>query len=180
MTTPPPPPPPPPGGPAFGGPTGALTGRTYANWGYRVLAYIIDVIPLAILNGIGFLLGKPETMTTTTDSGVTITTTSGLGIWYWLFWALGIIYLFWNKAYREGTTTQSLGKSALGMHTVGMRSGQAIGFGVDHMDGRPPGVGTGRGGHEQGLSTGRKAAGLASTGFQDFLYFAPGSGTRYA
>ncbi|MFN8128023.1 MAG: RDD family protein [Candidatus Nanopelagicales bacterium] len=127
MTT---PPPPPPGGPAFGGPTGALTGRTYANWGYRVLAYIIDVIPLAILNGIGFLLGKPETMTTTTDSGVTITTTSGLGIWYWLFWALGIIYLFWNKAYREGTTTQSLGKSALGMHTVGMQSGQAIGFGT--------------------------------------------------
>jgi hypothetical protein len=107
-----------------------VAGATYANWGYRVLAYIIDAIPLALLNTIGFFLGRPETSTTTTDSGITITTTSGLGIWYWLFWALGILYWIWNKGYREGTTTQSLGKSALGMHTVGQQTGQPIGFGA--------------------------------------------------
>lgn len=111
-------------------PAGAPAGSNYANWGYRVLAYVIDVIPLAILNGIGFLLGKPETNTVETASGITVTTTSGLGIWYWLFWALGIIYFIWNKGYREGTTTQSLGKSALGMHTVGQQTGQPIGFGM--------------------------------------------------
>lgn len=117
-------------GPAADGPSGALAGRTYASWIYRVLAYVIDVIPLAILNGIGLLLGRPETQTVTTDSGVSITTTSGLGLMYWLFWGIGILYWIWNKGYREGTTTQSLGKSAMGMHTVGMQSGQALGFGT--------------------------------------------------
>lgn len=129
MTTPPPPPPPPPPSASMP-PAGAPAGANYANWGYRVLAYIIDVIPVAILNGIGYLLGAPETKTVQTDSGLTITTTSGLGLWYWVFWGLGIIYFVWNKAYREGTTTQSLGKSALGMHTVGQQTGQPLGFGM--------------------------------------------------
>jgi uncharacterized RDD family membrane protein YckC len=104
--------------------------RQYANWFMRVLAYIIDVLPIAILNGIGFLLASPETQTTTTESGITVTTTSGLGAVFWLFWAIGIVYFVWNKAYLEGTTTQSLGKRALGMHTVGQMSGQALGFGT--------------------------------------------------
>lgn len=129
MSAPPPPPPPPP--PGYSAPApGTGVGGNYANWGYRVLAYIIDVIPLALLNLIGFFLGRPETTTTQTAGGIEITTTSGLGIWYWLFWGLGIVYWVWNKGYREGTTTQSLGKSALGMHTVGQQTGQPIGFGM--------------------------------------------------
>ena len=40
------------------------------------------------------------------------------------------MYWFWNKGYREGTTTQSLGKSALNMHTVQLSNGQPLGFGV--------------------------------------------------
>jgi uncharacterized RDD family membrane protein YckC len=111
-------------------PAGSVASGTYANWGYRVLAYIIDIIPLAVLNSVGFFLGRPETATTTTESGITVTTTSGLGIWYWLFWALGIAYWIWNKAYREGTTTQSLGKSALNMRTVSQQTGQPLGFGM--------------------------------------------------
>jgi len=108
---------------------GQQTGQ-YANWFMRVIAYIIDILPVAILNGIGFLLAGPSTQTTTLESGASITTTTGLGALYWLFWAIGIVYFVWNKAYLEGTTTQSLGKRVLGMHTVGQMSGQALGFGT--------------------------------------------------
>lgn len=127
MSAPPPPPPPPGPGPL---PGASVTGGNYASWFQRVLAFIIDIIPLWILNGIGFLLGRPETVTTQTDSGVTITTTSGLSVWYWVFLLLGILYWFWNKGFREGSTTQSLGKSALGMHTVGQTTGQPLGAGM--------------------------------------------------
>src|SRR5690606_5150799 len=117
-TPPPPPPPPGPGVPAAA-PMGGAPSSTYANWHLRVRAYIIDVIPLAILTGIGWLLGAPETQTVTTGNGFSVTTTSGLGIWYWLFWGLGLLWWVYNKGYLEGTTTQSIGKKALGMHTVG-------------------------------------------------------------
>jgi uncharacterized RDD family membrane protein YckC len=124
MSAPPPPPPAPTPDP------GSAVRGTYANWFQRVLAYIIDVIPLFLLQGIGLLLGRPETVTTTTESGVSIMTTSGLGIWYWLFALIGIVYWFWNKGFREGTTTQSLGKSVMGMHTVGQNTGQPLGAGM--------------------------------------------------
>jgi len=122
-----PPPPPPMSGPT---PTAPAAGQHYANWGLRVLAYIIDIIPLTILNGIGYLLARPKTTTTQTDGGLTITTTTGLGIWFWVFWLIGILYFFWNKGIREGKTTQSLGKSALGMHTVSQVTGQPLGAGM--------------------------------------------------
>ncbi|HPJ20299.1 MAG TPA: RDD family protein, partial [Actinomycetota bacterium] len=79
---------------------GQQTGQ-YANWFMRVIAYIIDILPVAILNGIGFLLAGPSTQTTTLESGASITTTTGLGALYWLFWAIGIVYFVWNKAYLE-------------------------------------------------------------------------------
>lgn len=126
----PPPPPPPAGGMPTGAPMGSQTGRNYANWFMRVVAYIIDVLPIALLNGIGFLLAGPETTTTTTESGISITTTSGLGPMFWLFWALGIVWMVYNKGFLEGKTTQSIGKKALGMHTVGQLTGQPLGFGV--------------------------------------------------
>ncbi len=106
------------------------TRGNYANWFLRVIAYIIDVIPIAILNGIGWLLAAPTQETTTTAGGLTITTTSGLGVAFWLFWALGIVWFVYNKGYLEGTKTQSIGKKALGMHTVGQLTGQPLGFGT--------------------------------------------------
>ncbi|MCU0279249.1 MAG: RDD family protein [Candidatus Nanopelagicales bacterium] len=114
-----------PAGASTAGPTGK-----YASWFSRVLAYIIDVIPLALLNGIGYLVAAPSTKTVTTEAGIQITTTTGLGVGFWLFWALGIIYWIYNKGYREGTTTQSIGKKVMGMHTVGEHTGQPIGFGT--------------------------------------------------
>jgi hypothetical protein len=120
--TPPPPPPPP--------PDAMPAGPGYANWFLRVVAYIIDILPLAVLNGIGWLVGAPETKTITTEAGFSVTTTSGLGIGYWLFWGLGVVWLVYNKGYLEGTRTQSIGKKALGMHTVGQLDGQPLGFGT--------------------------------------------------
>ncbi len=101
----------------------------YVNWFGRVLAYIIDVIPMSLLIGIGYLVAAPSTKTVTTEAGIQITTTTGLGVWFWVFWALGIVYWIYNKAYREGTTTQSIGKKVLGMHTVHEMTGEPLGFG---------------------------------------------------
>lgn len=118
----------PPGGAMpTGAPLGSQAGGNYAGWFLRVVAYIIDVIPAAILSGIGYLLAGPQTETTTV-SGVEVTTTTGLGLVYWLFWGLGVLWIVYNKGYLEGTTTQSIGKKVLGMHTVGQMTGQPIGF----------------------------------------------------
>jgi uncharacterized RDD family membrane protein YckC len=113
-----------------GTPPGTQPGGSYANWFLRVVAYIVDVIPIAILNGIGWLLAAPKTETVTTEGGISITTTTGLGVWYWLFWLLGILWMVYNKGYLEGKTTQSIGKKALGMHTVDQLTGQPLGFGT--------------------------------------------------
>lgn len=112
-----------------GGPVGGQAGGNYANWFLRVVAYIIDVLPAGILSAIGFLLAAPKTETTTVG-GVSVTTTTGLGAVYWLFWGLGVIWIVYNKAYLEGTTTQSIGKKILGMHTIGQATGQPLGFGA--------------------------------------------------
>lgn len=128
---PPPPPPPPPSGPSpAGGPAGSPVSAEYAGWFSRVLAYIIDVLPVAVLNGIGWLLAGPTTTTVVGDNGVAITTTSGLGLLYWVMWGLGIAWFVYNKGYLEGTTGQSIGKKVLDMRTVGQMTGEPLGFGL--------------------------------------------------
>jgi uncharacterized RDD family membrane protein YckC len=51
-----------------------------------------------------------------------------------LVWVLGylatIVYVFWNVAYRQGTTGQSIGKQAQGIMLVKEETLQPIGFGM--------------------------------------------------
>jgi uncharacterized RDD family membrane protein YckC len=143
------PPPPPPGGgyqapqaaggyppPAAAGP--ALPKEAYTPWFTRVLAWIIDYIPVAILMGIGYglLIGTQETACITDTSEYDLgefcaTGASTLGqLSVAVCWLLSIAYIIWNYGYRQGTTGSSIGKSILKFKVVSEKTGQPIGFGL--------------------------------------------------
>lgn len=132
-------PPPPPGGSGFGGPV--VEGRSteaYTPWLTRVLAFIVDLIPVAILEGIGYglLLGTRETVCLTETSQFDIgefcaTGASTLGqLSFAVAWLLAVAYVIWNYGYRQGRTGSSIGKSILKFKVVGENTGQPIGFGM--------------------------------------------------
>lgn len=154
-----PPPPPPPGGyppppPAQGGayppppqagtgfafqaPATALPKEAYTSWFTRVLAWLIDAIPIFILQGIGFalLVGTQETACITDTSGYDLgefcaTGASALGqLSVGVASILVLAYVVWNYGYRQGTTGSSIGKSVLNFKVVSEKTGQPIGFGM--------------------------------------------------
>lgn len=141
-----PPPPPPQGGgypppqAGYGPPAGAAGERptdAYTPWLTRVLAYIIDYIPVFVLEGIGvgLLLGTRETACisdyTEYDLGEYCAEgASTLGQTSFVITALlALAYLVWNFGYKQGTTGSSIGKSVMKFQIVGENTGQPIGFG---------------------------------------------------
>ena len=146
---PPPPQPPAPGGgyqqplaggypppPAAAGPT--LPTESYTPWLTRVLAYLIDYVPYAIIVGIGYglLLGTRETACITDTSEYDLgefcaTGASTLGqVSVALAGIVAFAYVIWNLGYRQGTTGSSIGKSIMKFKIVGEKTGQPIGFGM--------------------------------------------------
>jgi hypothetical protein len=144
-----PPPPPPQGGayppppqgaagfPPQGGVAAGLPQDAYTPWGTRVVAWIIDVIPLLILEGIGWalLLGTRETvcLSDTSEYNVSDFCASGastLGQAALVITAiLSLIYWIWNLGYRQGTTGSSIGKGIMKFKIVNENTGQPVGFG---------------------------------------------------
>lgn len=151
MTVPPVPPPgsyppggypPPPGGyypPPGGYPPlpGALPKSAYTSWATRVAAYLIDLVPFAVLVGTGqaiqFATAANTCVTDTTDSGYSLNCTSQpstLGVAAaMVFGLLAIIFGIWNYGYRQGLTGSSIGKSIMKFTVVGEATGRPIGFG---------------------------------------------------
>jgi uncharacterized RDD family membrane protein YckC len=78
----------------------------YANWGQRAGAYLIDALPVAVLDGIGIRISFAV---------------------YALFGLIGLAYTIYNRWYLGGTTGQSLGKKALNLRLVSEQTGQPIG-----------------------------------------------------
>jgi uncharacterized RDD family membrane protein YckC len=119
-------------------PSGALPKEAYIPWLTRVLAWIIDFIPVAILEGIGYglLLGTRETACITDNSEYNLgefcaTGASTLGqVSFIITWLLSIAYLVWNYGYRQGTTGSSIGKSIMKFKVVSEKTWQPIGFGM--------------------------------------------------
>ncbi|HTY34837.1 RDD family protein [Mycobacterium sp.] len=136
----PPPPPssggyaPPPPGPAIR----ALPTESYTPWLTRVLAFLIDNIPAAILVGIGVLVqGLTTQQSCVSDvnqysvNQYCVSQPSSIGMLvYWLTVLLAIAYLVWNYGYRQGTTGSSIGKSVMKFKVVSEVTGQPIGFGM--------------------------------------------------
>lgn len=124
------------GGSSPTGPAQVLPKDAYTPWFTRVLAWIIDYIPAAILTGIGYgiALGTGETVCVDSEYGYGGACTSS-------FSALGsaiialtslltLAYVIWNYGYRQGTTGQSIGKSVMKFRVVSEKTWQPIGFGM--------------------------------------------------
>lgn len=135
-----PPPPPTQGGSGYPSPQGSiLPPEAYTSWGTRVLAWLIDYVPIIILTGIGYglLMGTQETECITDSSeyqmGEFCTgSPSILGqVSFGLFGVLlPLAYGVWNYGYRQGTTGSSIGKSVMKFNVVSEKTWQPIGFGL--------------------------------------------------
>ena len=160
MTDPPPPPPgdyppsPPPGGayppappPQGAGsppaapyasppPGAALPKEAYTPWLTRVLAWLIDSIPIFILLGIGYVVafGTANNQCVGSDSGYGVYCTSSFStigvLLLGLAYIASIAYAIWNYGFRQGTTGSSIGKSIMKFKVVSEKTGQPIGFGL--------------------------------------------------
>jgi hypothetical protein len=146
----PPPPPqgggyPPPPGPAAAayappppGAVAALPKEAYTPWLTRVFAWLIDSIPIFIIEGIGFalLFGTQETACITDTSEYNLgdycaTGASTVGqLSVAVAGLVAIAYVIWNYGYRQGTTGSSIGKSIMKFKVVSEKTGQPIGFGM--------------------------------------------------
>lgn len=125
-----PPPPPPPGGyPPPPPPAGAvappppgpairqLSTESYTPWITRVLAFLIDYVPVLIIIGV------------TTVIAIVAPDDSVVGALVNLLGNAAIAaYVVWNYGYRQGTTGSSIGKSVLKFKVVSEVSGDPLGF----------------------------------------------------
>lgn len=113
-----------------------LPKAAYTSWLTRVLAFLIDNIPVFVLTGIswGVAFANGDTVCAASDSGYgdyCSTSPSGLGLTIAvLAWLVGVVYLVWNYGYRQGATGSSIGKSILKFQVVSENSWQPIGFGM--------------------------------------------------
>ena len=123
------PPLPPPPGPV-------LPKEAYTPWITRVVGYLIDILPAAIVIGIGqgIAFGTADNQCVNNggeyDYGVYCTSNfSALGIIaYVLSYIAVLAYSIWNWGYRQGTTGQSIGKSVMKFKVVSEKTWQPIGF----------------------------------------------------
>lgn len=121
--------------------TGTMNGDgsssdAYTPWLSRVLAFVIDLIPFAVLQGIGYalLLGTRETVCGTSDSGYARAESCAAGastfgqVAFAVTWILAVAYALWNFGFQQGRTGSSLGKGVLKFKVVGQNTGQPVGF----------------------------------------------------
>lgn len=130
--------PPPPGYPTPAQQVSPLPTEAYTSWFTRVLAWLVDSIPIFVLQGIGYglLLGTQETVCVTDSSEFELgeycasgaSTVGQLSVAVTSL--LVLIYVIWNYGYRQGTTGSSIGKSILKFQVVGESTRQPIGFGM--------------------------------------------------
>lgn len=91
-----------------------------AEWGTRVLGYLIDIAPVLGVMLINLILIV-----------VAVQNLSfGLLAIVWLLWLAVAVYGIWNTAYRRGTTGQTIGQMVVKIKTVDMATMQPLGFGM--------------------------------------------------
>ncbi len=117
-------------------------GKQYADWVQRFVPFLIDYVPVILLGVLGqiFMLvfrtthevvrsgefnGTPYSWTAVETS------TSLIGVLLaFVCYIVGVVFFFWNKGYKEGTTGKSIGKARTGETTVKEETGEPLGAGV--------------------------------------------------
>jgi uncharacterized RDD family membrane protein YckC len=115
-----------------------LPREAYTPWITRVVAAMLDVLPVLILTAIGlgfaFLTGDNVCVRESTEYGAGMSCSSTwtpTGVIVFTLLDLAVLaFLIWNYGYRQGTTGSSIGKSAMKFKVVSERTWQPIGFGL--------------------------------------------------
>lgn len=122
--------------PSSHAPAPALPKETYTPWLTRVLAALIDAIPVLVIQGIalGVLLGTRETVCVNGNDVAELCAESTSTMGQLSYLLLGVLvplaYLVWNYGYRQGITGQSVGKSVMRFQVVSEKTWHPIGFGM--------------------------------------------------
>ena len=104
-----------------------------------MLGYVIDIIPAAVVIGIGagIAFGTADNQCTSNGGGqydYGVYCTSNMTVFgmivYILAYLIVFAYWIWNWGYRQGTTGQSIGKSVMKFRVISEKTGQPIGFGL--------------------------------------------------
>ncbi|MGE3287587.1 MAG: RDD family protein, partial [Pseudonocardia sp.] len=92
-----------------------------ADWGTRVLSFLVDAAPIFILvivvNVVGAIIG---------DLGLLLVLSLVL-------WVASLGWVLYNNGYQQGNTGQSLGKRVMKIKLVAVATGQPIGFGASFV-----------------------------------------------
>jgi uncharacterized RDD family membrane protein YckC len=118
-----------------------LPKEAYTPWFTRVVAWVIDLIPVLILEaiGAGILLGTQDTACVTDTSEydmgeICASGASTLGqVAIVVTGILAFAYWIWNLGYRQGTTGSSIGKGIMKFKIVSEKTGQPVGFGMSFV-----------------------------------------------
>jgi uncharacterized RDD family membrane protein YckC len=118
------------------GPGGALPQDSYTPWITRVLAWLIDSIPIFVVVGIGqgIAIASADNVCTSSDygyGGSCVSTYSLMGVLISGVASLAAFaYVIWNYGYKQGTTGSSIGKGVMKFKVVSEKTWQPIGFGL--------------------------------------------------
>lgn len=95
---------------AYAADSPAANPAAYANWGQRVAGYLIDYVPIFVLEFIGII--------------------SRNAIVYLLMLLASIGWWIYNRVFQAGRTGQSLGKKTLRLRLLSEKTGEPIGAGM--------------------------------------------------
>lgn len=102
-----------------------------AEWGTRVLGYLIDgvapVVAFYVLYFVGFLIGGSMAASGDQDAATAGALVAGVVALVGGLCLAG--FNIWNMCYRRGTTGQTLGQKVVKIRTVGEENGRPLGFG---------------------------------------------------
>jgi len=107
----------------------------FTPWFTRVLAYVIDSIPVYLLAAIGgvvlYVFQPIETVCV--DGAFCATGRNGPSTTAWIIFSLcvllAVMFSLWNFVVRQGNTGSSIGKQVMEFKVVGERTQQPIGVG---------------------------------------------------
>jgi len=107
----------------------------YTPWFTRVLAYVIDSIPVYLLTAIGgvvlYIFQPIETLCVA--DAFCATGRNGPSTTAWIIFSLcvlvAVVYSLWNFVVRQGNTGSSIGKQLMSFRVVGEQTQQPIGVG---------------------------------------------------
>jgi uncharacterized RDD family membrane protein YckC len=100
---------------------------SYAGWGSRVAASILDTVPTVIVFVIALTaFGSSDT----SDSSMAFQLSGAGAAIYYLF---AVVWFFYNTVYRQGTTGATVGKSILGITLGRTGTAEPIGAGMSFV-----------------------------------------------